>query len=105
MPTIEESKNFFEIKMMTEKTYQHIDYIWHLVVLRVLIMLPLLTFRTLSQVSLGIFEGLYEVFDKMLPAHYKQTEVPFEQLSKWEQEEYQRLAKARGGILSQVQKS
>ena len=41
--------------------------------------------------------------DEMLPAHYKQTKVTFDQLSKGEQEAIERIAKARGVMLSQVQ--
>lgn len=86
-----------------QKLYTHTHYIWHRVVLRAFIMLPILILKILSQVSLSLFEALFDVFDEMLPAHYKQTKVTFDQLSKGEQEAIERIAKARGAILSQVQ--
>lgn len=90
---------------MTEEQnlYTHTHYIWHRVLLRVIIMAPIKITEFIALCILGACDGLYLVFDQMLPAHYRQTQVPFDQLSKGEQEAIQRIAKARGAILSQVQ--
>ena len=90
---------------MTEEQnlYTHTHYIWHRVLLRVIIMAPIKITEFIALCISGACDGLYQVFDQMLPAHYKQTKVPFDQLSKGEQEAIQRIAKARGAILSQVQ--
>lgn len=90
---------------MTEEQnlYIHTHYIWHRVLLRVIIMAPIKITEFIALCISGACDGLYQVFDQMLPAHYKQTKVPFDQLSKGEQEVIQRITKARGAILSQVQ--
>lgn len=90
---------------MTEEQnlYTHTHYIWHRVLLRVIIMAPIKITEFIALCISGACDGLYQVFDQMLPAHYRQTQVPFDQLSKGEQEAIQRIAKARGAILSQVQ--
>lgn len=87
---------------MTE-LYTHTHYIWHRVLLRVMVMAPIKITEFIALCISGACDGLFQVFDQMLPIHYKQTEVPFDQLSKGEQKEVQRIAKARGAILSQVQ--
>ena len=90
---------------MTEEQnlYTHTHYIWHRVLLRVIIMAPIKITEFIALCISGACDGLYQVFDQMLPAHYRQTQVPFDQLSKGEQEAIQRITKARGAILSQVQ--
>lgn len=90
---------------MTEEQnlYIHTHYIWHRVFLRVMVMAPIKITEFIALCISGACDGLYQVFDQMLPAHYKQTKVPFDQLSKGEQEVIQRITKARGAILSQVQ--
>lgn len=89
---------------MTEEQnlYTHTHYIWHRVLLRVIIMAPIKITEFIALCISGACDGLYQVFDQMLPVHYKQTKVPFDQLTKGEQEAIQRIAKARGAILSQV---
>lgn len=90
---------------MTEEQnlYTHTHYIWHRVFLRVMVMAPIKITEFIALCISGACDGLYQVFDQMLPAHYRQTQVPFDQLSKGEQEVIQRITKARGAILSQVQ--
>jgi hypothetical protein len=91
--------------MMTneQKLYTHTHYIWHRVMLRVMIMAPIKITEFVALCISGACDGLYQVFDEMLPAHYKQTKVTFDQLTKGEQEAIERIAKARGVMLSQVQ--
>ena len=88
--------------MMTDQLYTHTHYIWHRVLLRVMVMAPIKITEFIALCISGACDGLFQVFDQMLPIHYKQTKVPFDQLSKGEQKEVQRIAKARGAILSQV---
>lgn len=89
--------------MKTEQLYTHTHYIWYRVLLRVMVMAPIKITEFIALCISGACDGLYQVFDHMLPVHYRQTKVPFDQLSKGEQEEIQRIAKARGVMLSQVQ--
>lgn len=91
------------IETTDTQLYTHTHYIWHRVMLRVIIMAPIKITEFIALCISGACDGLYQVFDQMLPAHYRQTQVPFDQLSKGEQEAIQRIVKARGAILSQVQ--
>ncbi len=86
---------------MTE-LYTHTHYIWHRVLLRVMVMAPIKITEFVALCISGACDGLFQVFDQMLPVHYRQTQVPFDQLSKGEQEAHERVAKARGVMLSQV---
>jgi len=88
---------------MTEQNlYIHTNYIWHRVVLRVIVSAPFVIIKGIADVISNVAEKLYWKLDKVLPVAYHQTKVPFDQLSKGEQKEVQRIAKARGAILSQV---
>lgn len=93
----------FLVFEMNTQLYTHTHYIWHRVLLRVMVMAPIKITEFIALCISGACDGLFQVFDQMLPIHYKQTQVPFDQLSKGEQEAIQRVAKARGAILSQVQ--
>jgi len=88
---------------MNTQLYTHTHYIWHRVLLRVIVMTPIKITEFIALCVSGACDGLYQVFDEILPVHYKQTQVSFNQLSKGEQEAYERVAKARGVILSQVE--
>ena len=90
------------IETTDTQLYTHTHYIWHRVLLRVIIMAPIKITEFIALCISGACDGLYQVFDQMLPVHYKQTKVPFDQLTKGEQEAIQRIVKARGAILSQV---
>ena len=88
---------------MTEQPlYTHTNYIWYLVVLRVIVMSPFAITHLVTSFIANTSEKVYWKIDEMLPLAYKQTQVPFEQLSKGEQKGIERLAKARGTILLQV---
>ena len=88
---------------MTEQNlYIHTNYIWHRVVLRVIVLAPFAITVEVANFISNKVDKICRKLDKMLPIHYKQTQVPFDQLSKGEQKEVQRIAKARGAILSQV---
>jgi hypothetical protein len=89
--------------MTEQKLYTHTHYIWHRLLLRLVILAPIRITEFVALCISGACDGLYQVFDKMLPVHYRQTQVEFDQLSKGEQEAIERVAKARGVILSQVQ--
>lgn len=88
--------------MTEQKLYTHTNYIWHLVVLRVIVMSPFAITGLIASFISNTAEKIYWKIDKVLPDAYYQTRVPFDQLSKGEQKEVQRIAKARGAILSQV---
>ena len=83
--------------------YTHTHYIWHRLLLRVMVMAPIKITEFIALCVSDACDGLYQVFDQILPVHYRQTKVPFDQLSKGEQEAIERIAKARGVMLSQVQ--
>ena len=88
--------------MTKQPLYTHTNYIWHFFVLRLIVMSPFVITHYVTSFIANTAEKVYWKVDKILPDAYKQTKVPFEQLSKGEQEEIKRLAKARGAILSQV---
>jgi hypothetical protein len=89
--------------MTEQKLYTHTHYIGHRVMLRVIIMAPIKITEFVALCISGACNGLYQVFDEMLPVHYRQTQVEFDQLTKGEQEAIERVAKAREVMLSQVQ--
>lgn len=89
--------------MTEQKLYTHTHYIWHLMLLRLIILGPIKITEFIALCISGACDGFFQVFDKMLPVPYKQTQVPFDKLSKGEQEAIEQIAKARGAILSQVQ--
>lgn len=90
---------------MTEQQpplYTHTHYIWHRLFLRLVIITPIKITEFVALCISGACDGLYKVFDTMLPPHYRQTQVTFDKLSMGEQEAIERIMKARGVILSQV---
>ena len=86
-----------------QKLYIHTDYIWHLVILRTTIMAPFVLVKGVSDVIANVADKVYWKLDKVLPRSYKSYLTKFENLSKSEQRAVEKLAKARGAILSQVQ--
>ena len=86
-----------------QELYTHTHYIWHRLLLRLIVLGPIKITEFIALCVSGACDGLFQVFDEMLPMHYRQTQVPFDKLSKGEQEAIERIAKARGVILSQVQ--
>lgn len=88
--------------MTEQKLYTHTNYIWHFFVLRLIVVAPFVAINAVTSFIANTAEKVCWKLDKMLPVSYKQSKVPFEQLSKREQKEIERLAKARGAILSQV---
>lgn len=89
--------------MTEQKLYSHIEYTWHLLILRVILCSPFVFIKGISDIISTASEKVYWKLDKVLPVCYTETKVEFDQLSKGEQEAIQRVAKARGAILSQVQ--
>lgn len=85
--------------MTEQKLYTHTHYIWHRVLLRAIVMSPFAITHLVTSFITDKVEKVYWKIDEILPLSYKQTKVPFEQLSKREQK---KIAKARGVILSQV---
>lgn len=88
--------------MTEQKLYTHTNYIWHFFVLRLIVVSPFVVINAVTSFIANTAEKVCWKLDKMLPVAYYQTKVPFDQLSKGEQKEVQRIAKARGAILSQV---
>ena len=86
-----------------QKLYIHTDYIWHLVILRTTIMAPFVLVKGVSDVIANVADKVYWKLDKVLPRSYKSYLTKFENLSKAEQRAVEKLAKARGAILSQIQ--
>ena len=80
---------------MTTKLYPHTHYIWHRILLRVVVLGPIKITGFVSDCISGACQGLDEVFNEILPVSYRQTMVEFDQLTKGEQEEIERIAKAR----------
>ena len=89
--------------MTEQKLYIHTDYIWHLVILRTTITAPFVLVKGVSDAISHVAEKVYWKLDKVLPRAYKSYLTDFENLSKSEQRAIEKLAKARGAILSQIQ--
>jgi hypothetical protein len=88
--------------MTKQPLYTHTNYIWHFLVLRLIVISPFVAINAVTNFIANTAEKVCWKLDKMLPVSYHQTKVPFEQLSKREQKEIERLAKARKSIRSQV---
>ena len=68
---------------MTEQQpplYTHTHYIWHRLFLRLVIITPIKITEFVALCISGACDGLYQVFDTMLPPHYRQTQVTFDKL-------------------------
>ena len=86
-----------------QKLYIHTDYIWHLVIFRTTIAAPFVLVKGVCDAISYVAEKVYWKLDKVLPRAYKSYLTEFENLSKSEQRAVEKLAKARGAILSQIQ--
>lgn len=89
---------------MTTKLYPHTHYIWHRILLRVVVLGPIKITGFVVDCISGVCRALDEVFNEMLPVSYRQTMVEFDQLTKGEQEEIERIAKTKERMLFQVDK-
>ena len=87
---------------LEQPLYTHTHYIWHRVLFRLIVMGPFAITGEVAKIISDVTYKLVHKIDEMLPSPYEQTKVPFDQLSKGEQKEIKRVAKARGAILSQV---
>ena len=87
---------------LEQPLYTHTHYIWHRVLFRLIVMGPFAITGEVAKIISDVTYKLVHKIDEMLPSPYEHTKVPFDQLSKGEQKEIKRVAKARGAILSQV---
>jgi len=82
--------------------YVHYQYIWHLVVVRVVILGPLLLVKTVLNV---VSEGVDNVFDRVhdaLPTPYTTSWTDFDSLSPREKGYYERVDKLHKGAVDRM---
>ena len=87
------------------KLYPHTQYIWHRMIPRLVIMLPIKIVGGIAEITAGVCEALFEAFDEhLLPIPYKVTMVEFDKLSKREQKSVEQLQNLKERMMFQTQK-
>ena len=81
--------------MMTEQLYKHTRYIWHKMVIRATVMLPLVLMQMAVNKLSNLMDDVVDRMDGALPRTYVEEIVEFDKLSKVEKERIKQIATLR----------